>query len=140
MLCRGKITLAKIYIKVWVSVFLYNQSNINMTRVFCASKSYGLFLRANGREKFSMTHVKNGISNTVVRFDNKGSALMMKDMLNISLARFGVWDCAVEKRGEKLVLTGEMKDFENDAADFEYVGVESYDDSNDNDCVKFAEI
>jgi hypothetical protein len=87
-----------------------------------------------------MTHVKNGISNTVVRFDNKGSALMMKDMLNISLARFGVWDCAVEKRGEKLVLTGEMKDFENDAADFEYVGVESYDDSNDNDCVKFAEI
>ena len=110
-----------------------------MANMSSASKSYGLFQRMNVREKFSMAHVKNGNSAAIVRFDNKGSALMMKDVLNITFARFGDWDRAVEKRGDKLVITDEMKDFENDAADFEYVDIMSYDDSID-DCVKISEI
>jgi hypothetical protein len=95
-------------------------------------KSYGIAQRSHyGREKFSMKHVKNGISSAPVRFENRGAALAMKDVLNIAIARFGDWSDLIEKRGDELVLTDEMKDFENDCADFEYVDVMTIDDSID---------
>lgn len=100
-------------------------------------KSYVVYHKFDGRQKFCMSHVKHGNSSAVVRFSSRGEATKMKDILNISIARFGDWEGAVEKRGDDLVISDKMKDFESDAADFEYVDVESYDGD---DVVKIAEI
>ncbi|AGE51150.1 hypothetical protein PBCVCVG1_356L [Paramecium bursaria Chlorella virus CVG-1] len=94
------------------------------------TKSYGVFHKMLARKKFMMTHVKNSKANHVVRFEKRGDALLMKDVLNIAIARFGEWENAIELRGNDLVVAEPMRDFENDVVDFEYVDVQSYDEDD----------
>lgn len=103
-------------------------------------KSYGIVHKMLAREKFRMSHVKNSKANHVVQFENQGDALLMKDVLNIAIARFGAWEDAIEMRGTDLVVAKPLRDFENDAIDFEYVGVQTYDEEEDgrNNYVKFS--
>ena len=103
-----------------------------------ASKSYGIYQKMCVRDKFRMLNVKQGSTNNVVRFEKRSDALLMKDVLNIAIARFGSWEESIELRGDDLVVSESMKDFENDAADFEYVDVESYDDDGGDTYVKFS--
>ncbi|ABT15608.1 hypothetical protein FR483_N323L [Paramecium bursaria Chlorella virus FR483] len=98
--------------------------------VMAQTKSYGVFHKMLAREKFMMTHVKNSKANHVVRFEKRGDALLMKDVLNIAIARFGEWVNAIELRGNDLVVAEPMRDFENDVVDFEYVDVQSYDEDD----------
>ena len=101
------------------------------------TKSYGVFHKMLTREKFTMTHVKNSKAKHVVRFEKRGDALLMKDVLNIAISRFGEWDNAIEMRGNDLVVAEPMRDFENDVVDFEYVDVQSYDEDDGENYVKF---
>lgn len=98
-------------------------------------KSFGIFQKMCASEKFRMSHVKNSKANHVVRFEKRGDALLMKDILNIAIARFGSWEDSIEMHGTDLVVAKCMRDFENDAVDFEYVDVQSYDE-DDTDYVK----
>ena len=102
-------------------------------------KSYGIYHKMLAREKFRMSHVKNSKATRLVRFENRGDANLMKDVLNIAIARFGEWENAIELRGNDLVVAECMGDFENDAIDFEYVDVQSYDeDEDEKNYVKFS--
>lgn len=94
------------------------------------AKSYGVFHKMLAREKFTMAHVKNSKANHVVRFEKRGDALLMKDVLNIAISRFGEWENAIELCGNDLVVAEPMRDFENDVVDFEYVDVQSYDEED----------
>jgi hypothetical protein len=91
-------------------------------------KSYGIYHKMLAREKFRMSHVKNTKATHVVRFEKRGDALLMKDVLNIAISRFGDWENAIEMRGNDLVVAEPMRDFENDVVDFEYVDVHTYDE------------
>lgn len=101
-------------------------------------KSYGIVHKLFAREKFSMSHVKNSKATHVVRFEKRGDANLMKDVLNIAIARFGAWEDAIEMRGTDLVVATPLRDFENDAIDFEYVDVHTYDEEEDDTYVKFS--
>lgn len=107
-------------------------------KIAMSCKSYGIVHKLLAREKFRMSHVKNSKANHVVRFENRGNALLMKDVLNIAIARFGYWDDAIEMRGTDLVVAECMRDFENDAIDFEYVDVQTYDEDYGENYVKFS--
>jgi hypothetical protein len=105
---------------------------MTMAMAMASSKSYGIYQKMCVREKFRISDVKHGRNNNVVRFEKRGDALLMKDVLNIAIARFGTWEDAIELRGDDLVVSESLRDFGSDAADFEYVDVESYDDGDTN--------
>ncbi|AGE53169.1 hypothetical protein PBCVFr5L_367L [Paramecium bursaria Chlorella virus Fr5L] len=109
-----------------------------MKMAMAQTKSYSVFHKMLARKKFTMAHVKNSKATHVVRFEKRGDANLMKDVLNIAIARFGYWDDAIELRGTDLVIAESMRDFENDAIDFEYVDVQTYDEEEDDNYVKFS--
>ncbi|AGE51495.1 hypothetical protein PBCVKS1B_287L [Paramecium bursaria Chlorella virus KS1B] len=97
-------------------------------------KAYVIVEKDYQRNKFNMSHVKNGkpADTTPILFNNRDSAQYFSEVLSVSISRTSEWDNAIELQDGDLIIAPEFKDYmADDGVDYDYcivVEVECLDD------------
>ena len=85
--------------------------------------AYVIVEKAYKRNKFNMSHVKNGkiTDTTPILFNNRDSAQYFSEVLSVSISRTSEWDNAIELQDGDLTIAPEFKDYmAEDGMDYEY--------------------